>query len=624
MCGICGILELDGSRPDRAARVERMSRAMAHRGPDDQGFYQDERVTFGFRRLAVIDLETGQQPIVLEDRRAVIVLNGEIYNFRELRREIGDRQRFRSKGDVEVVLRIYAEQGIECLRRLHGMFALAIWDRSCGKLFLARDRFGIKPLFICREPGRLAFASELGTLLAGGFPQTREIDRLELRHYLSQRHPSPGGSILRAVRAVPPGCVLEVGAAGEQLHRYWTPPVGAGAPGAQEAGEELQRCLQAAVRRQLVADVPLGVFLSGGVDSGTLVALVRDADAGPVRTFSVGFVGPGAVSELPEARALSRALGTEHHQLVMDPGQVASDLDAILAGLDGPLGDATAIPTWYMSMLARQRVTVALSGEGADELFGGYARQLYDVWTDRIGRVGAALVPLALQLAGRPVSARLRQRLGMPAGLWRQLDWSRVFTAEEIDGLAAEPLADESELAALHAELAGRWAGLAGHEPVNARLELDRELFLPGDLLPKVDRMSMAHSLEVRVPYLDDEVVDLVVALPGRLKLRGLRGKWLLRRVASRVLPREVARRRKQGFEVPIGAWMRGPLRDPLTDYLSPETVRRRGLFRPERVTDLLRQHLDGDADHGQRLYLLLALEVWQQQVLDRATGWSP
>ena len=620
MCGICGILGEQGGPDLRRRRVERMTAAMQHRGPDDQGFYEDPDVCFGFRRLSVIDLETGNQPIRLENDRAVIVLNGEIYNYRELRRELEPRHRFRSRGDVEVVLRLYAEEGIDCLRRLNGMFALAIWDRPKRTLFLARDRCGIKPLYVCREEGQLAFASELNTLLAGGLPADREIDRLELRHFLSQKYTSPTGSILRNVRALAPAGVLEIGPSGERRYRYWEPPAAVDREiGAARVVELLSRKLSESTERQLVADVPVGVFLSGGLDSSTLTALVRRSGSGPVRTFSVGFEGPGAVSELPAASRVARCLETEHHELHMNPAQVARDLDRLLAGLDGPLGDATVIPTWYMSQLARRTVKVALSGEGADELFGGYARQQYDVWIDRLGPGGARLLPAALRLSGRAPSMRLRRRLHMPPGLARQLDWSRVFSEEQIDRLALDPLPSEGQMLASHRDLAERWQARARTDPLNARLETDRELFLPGDLLPKVDRMSMAHSLEVRVPYLDNELLDLLTGLPGRLKVGWLKNKRLLRRCSAAILPREIAARRKQGFDVPISTWLRGPLREPLTDYLSAATVRRRGLFRGEQVGAWVREHLEGTADHGERLWLLLAFEGWQQQALDRA-----
>jgi asparagine synthase (glutamine-hydrolysing) len=375
--------------------------------------------------------------------------------------------------------------------------------------------------------------------------------------------------------------------------------------------------LRQAVRRQLVADVPVGVFLSGGLDSSTLTTLTRDVRPGPVETFAVGFTGDGAVSELPFAEEVARSLGTVHHELPMEAGRVASDLDSILARLDGPLGDATAIPTWYVSRLARETVTVALSGEGADELFGGYPRQRYDVGLDRIGAVGRRVLPLAFLATGHPVSDRMRARMEMPSGLARQLDWSRVLSASAIDELAAVPLPGEDELLAAHAGLALEWERHAARDPVNARLETDRVLFLPGDLLPKVDRMSMAASLEVRVPYLDEDLADYVISLPGTHKVHGTQGKAVLRRVARELLPASILARPKQGFDVPIGAWLRGSLREPMIDLLSEEAVRRRGLFRPEVVTSWIVGHLAGEPGLGEPLWLLLALEGWMSRVLD-------
>ena len=619
MCGISGVLDPGGDREAREARVGRMSRALAHRGPDDSGVYFDERIAMGFRRLAVIDIETGQQPIRLEDDRAVIVLNGEIYNFRELRRSLEGRHRFRSKGDVEVVLRLYAEEGISCLNRLNGMFALAIWDRAARTLFLARDRCGVKPLFICQDGDTLGFASEFGALLTGGFATDRSVNRAELRHYLFQKYLSPGGSILRGIRSLPPGTVLEVGPHGERQYRYWEVPAEPDTSISEaEALERLGTLLRLAVRRQLVADVPVGLFLSGGLDSGTLTDLVRAEGRGAVRTFSVGFEGSGVVSELPQAARLARALGTEHTELLLDPATVAGDLDRIAGRLDGPLGDATAIPTWYVSRLAREKVTVALSGEGADEIFGGYPRQTLDVRIDGLGGIGKGLLGIGLWLSGRPASSRLQRRLRMAPGLGRQLDWSRVFTGAAIDDLALEPLSTEAEMMELHSAFAARREKMARADRLNARLETDRELFLPGDLLPKVDRMSMSHSLEVRVPYLDDDLVQFMTSLPGRFKARWGKDKRLLRRLASGRLDGTLAGRRKQGFDVPIASWLRGPLRMALTDYLSEGTVRRRGWFRPSVVLNLLRQHLRGEVNHGEPLWLLLALEIWLQRVVDR------
>jgi len=605
-------------RDERSRRVQAMTGRLVHRGPDDEGFFDDEGVSLGFRRLSVIDLETGQQPIVLTNGPIAIVLNGEIYNFRELRTELEARgHRFRSRGDVEVVLRLYSEEGIGCLERLNGMFALALWDGREKTLHLARDRFGIKPLFWCREGARVGFASELRALLAGGFPNRVELDRAELRHYLALGFPSPNGTLLEGVRAVPPASVLSVEeGGGEKLRSYWRPPEPeerATVPA--DAAAELRELLTSAVARQLVADVPVGVFLSGGVDSSTVSALARRSVSGPLSTFSVGFEGPGAVSELPAARAVAEHLGSDHHELVMNPATVAHDLDAILDGLDTPNADCTAIPTWYMSRLARDRVTVALSGEGADEIFGGYERQRFDVAFDLLGAPGRRCVPLAMRLVGRSPSERILERSRMAPGLARQLHWGRIFTAAGIDGMTTAPLASEDAMFEPLADLADRWLRFDRVDPVNGRLAADRESFLPGDLLPKVDRMSMAHSLEVRVPFLDNEVADFVLPLPGRLKATLMRDKILLRRAVAGVIPQTTATRRKQAFATPIGPWLRTELRPAADDLLAPESVRRRGLFEPDVVTGMLSEHVDGRWDHGTALWTLMVLENWQRRL---------
>jgi len=493
------------------------------------------------------------------------------------------------------------------------MFALAVWDGRRHELCLARDRFGIKPLYFCDDGDELAFASELRSLRAGGFPKAPRLDELQLRHYLAYGYLSPEGAPFEGVQSLPPGTILTVDSDGrERLDIYWNPPA-AGEPYSVpgQIVEHMREVLESSVRRQLVADVPVGVFLSGGLDSSTVCALAQRQVSGPLQTFSVGFEGPDAVSELPAAREIARHLDSDHHELMMDPEEVARDLEQIIDGLDAPLADPTAIPTWYMSRLARERVTVALSGEGADEIFGGYARQRYDVSLDRIGKVGRKLLPTAMLLAGRKSSTRFERRLRMQPGLERQLDWGRLFASDEIERLVETPSVNEAAIHGSYAELARRWLEWADFDPVNGRLEADRCTFLPGDLLPKVDRMSMAHSLEVRVPYLDNEVVDLVLRLPGRFKQSVRRDKILLREVASGLLPKAGFLRRKRGFEVPIGAWLRGPLRPALTDLLSPANVAGPGVLRAAEVSRLVDEHLTGGRDHGRALWSLMVLSRW-------------
>jgi asparagine synthase (glutamine-hydrolysing) len=591
-----------------------MTCALAHRGPDDEGFFDDDPVSFGFRRLAVIDLETGEQPIELPERRLAIILNGEIYNYRDLRQELAAiGHRFRSTGDVEVVLRLWAEQGPQCLHRLNGMFALAVWDGELQRLYLARDRFGIKPLYVWSEGGSLAFASELCSLREGGFPSSPRLDPLQLRHYLSYGFLSPIGAPDTRIQSVAPATLVEIDGDGHrQYTRYWSPSEGATArETVGEPVEDLREILDRAVERQLVADVPVGVFLSGGLDSSTLCAIARRHVSGRLQTFSVGFEGPDAVSELPEARQVAEFLQSDHHELMMDPAAVVRDVESIVDSLDAPLADPTSLPTWYMSRLARKHVTVALSGEGADEIFGGYARQRFDVAIDRIGWLGRLVLPVAMRLAGSSPSERLLSRLRMRRGLGRQLDWGRVFSEREVDGLLANPEPFDGDTLQVYKDLAERWLVLSSIDPVNTRLMTDREVFLPGDLLPKVDRMSMAHSLEVRVPYLDNEVANYVVGIPGRFKQSFRYDKILLRKAAASYLPAAASRRRKRGFMVPIGNWLRGALRPLLTDWLSPDAIAKAGLFEPRIVSELVDEHLREDRDRGQELWTLLVISRW-------------
>ncbi len=617
MCGLCGVLRSPESRQRRRQRVEAMTAALAHRGPDAEAYYEDEEIALGFRRLAVIDLVTGDQPIAMPETGAVIALNGEVYNFRELRAELEPAQQFRTRGDAEVALRLLAARGIAAVARLDGMFAFALWEPRSRTLQLARDRFGIKPLYVWQDGVTVAFASELGALLAGGFPPDRRLDLLALRHLLDQKYVPPERAIVEGVRSLPPASVLEVTPAESKRWCYWRPPavLPTASPG---AAEEVAQRLRAAAARQLVADVPLGVFLSGGVDSSLVAALAQEAAGRPLQAFTVSFDDSGRLDEAPAARRTAAHLECCHHVLAIDPREVAGDLERLAASLDSPLGDATAIPTWYVSRLARTQVTVALSGEGADELFGGYARQRWDALLDRLGGAGRQWLPALGRLAGHPLSARARSRLDVPPSLARYLDWSRVFPAELAEEVLAVPPPPAQEWEQERTELAAEFDRLSTRDPLAARLLADLRLFLPGDLLPKVDRMSMAHGLEVRVPYLDNQLSQCVLALPGKVRLGLWRDKRLLRRAARRWLPREAAGRRKHGFDVPIGAWLRGPLREPLQDLLGEGSVRSRGVFSAPVVARLVGEHLGGVIDHGERLWCLLVTEAWLRQVLDR------
>lgn len=622
MCGISGVLASCEPPRRRRERVQVMTHQLRHRGPDEEGFWEDRDIALGFRRLAVIDLVTGSQPIVMPETGAVIVLNGEIYNFRELRAELEPRHAFRTRGDVEVVLRLLVEQGAGAIRRLGGMFAFALWDPRRQSLLLARDRFGIKPLYLYQRDGTLAFASELRALLAGGFPPERRLDLLAVRQLLDQKYVRPDRCIVEGITCLPPASALEVTPKGVRAWRYWEPPAPL-QPGPAVVSDLRER-LREAVQRHMVADVPVGVFLSGGVDSSLVAAIAQQAAGRPLEAFTVSFAGNPPLDEAPVARQVAARIGCHHHVLTVDPREVAHQLPEIASALDTPMGDATAIPTWYVSRLARAHVTVTLSGEGADELFGGYARQRFDVLLDRLGRAGRWVLPKLAAIAGRPLSARARQRLDQPPGLARQLDWSCLFSPAEVDKLTAVPLPAADAETAESLALAQRWREHATTDALNARLLCDLDLFLPGDLLPKVDRMSMAHGLEVRVPYLDAELAEHVLALPGHVKLDLVRDKRLLREVATGWLPGEFTRRRKHGFDVPIGDWLRGALRETLQDTLGERTVCARGLLSAPAVNQMVKDHLHGHSEHGEQLWCLLVTELWLQEVFDRPAEVAP
>jgi asparagine synthase (glutamine-hydrolysing) len=588
-----------------------MMNAQVHRGPDDAGEYHDEDVRLGFRRLSVIDLETGQQPFRYEDDRAVLVMNGEIYNFRELRAELEPRNAFRSKGDAEVVLRLLVEQGPQAIQRLDGMFAFAFWDKRARTLTLARDRYGIKPLFYVREGSRWVFSSEMNSLLTAGYPRDRTIEARELGLYLAQQYVSPGGTLFRDAAALEPAEIVQISPQGEKRWKYWSPPTQSDETiSYDDAVRKLAVMLDEAVDRQSVADVPVGVFLSGGVDSGTLAALFSKQVSGTLQTFSVGFDDVGAVSEVVAAQETAKALGTHHHELIMSSAQVRKDMPSILRSLDGPQGDATAIPTWYVSKLARENVTVALAGEGADEIFGGYDRQRRDILLDRLGPL-ARLIPVLKSMRGGTASAALKARVTMPRGLPRLLDWSQLFDKHEMSALLEPAFHGAADHGSLWKGESEHFDRRAASDPVAARMDADLLGFLPCDLLPKVDRMSMAHSLEVRVPFLDNALVDFALGLPGKLRIRGRVSKPLLRDAAARVLPPPLSTRPKQGFDVPIGSWLRGPLEEPMRDLLLDQTARERGWFVTSEVEQLVKRHIEGGEDCGQQLWTLFALEGW-------------
>ncbi|HSL21365.1 MAG TPA: asparagine synthase (glutamine-hydrolyzing) [Vicinamibacterales bacterium] len=629
MCGIAGFAERDArgsSSPESAfALVHAMCDVIRHRGPDDEGVHTGPGVGLGMRRLSIIDLSTGHQPIHNETRDVWVVFNGEIYNYRELRRELEScGHRFYTSSDTESIVHAYEEWGSGAFERLRGMFGVAIWDARSRELFLARDRAGIKPLYYAEAAGRLYFGSELKSLLAVGDIE-RELDPIALDHFLSFLYTPPDRSIFRNVSKLPPGHFLRWANGAAAVTRYWQISAEESFRGSEEeAAARLRDVLAGAVRSHLVSDVPLGAFLSGGVDSSIVVGLMAEASS-RVTTFSIGFDEP-EYDELPYARAVARHFGTDHHEFVVRPDALAI-LDALIDHFDEPFADSSAIPTWYVCEIARRHVTVVLSGDGGDELFGGYDRYLPH---PRVAAFDRLPIPGKRQAAAAiwpllPHGTRGKNYLRHVSrdGDGRYLDSVAFFQADEKRALMSDELRAQLGRDDAGQATARRLRRFRSLPPQARMMRLDFETYLPEDVLTKVDRMSMAHSIESRVPLLDNEVIELAASLPTRFKIRDGRRKHILKRSAERLLPADVLGRRKQGFGVPIGAWFRSDLRELFHDVLLSPRTRGRGYFEWRFVDRIVREHLSNTRDHTLRLWQLLVFELWHRQYLDGGQVWN-
>ena len=580
-----------------------MRAAIVHRGPDDGSTDVFGPCVLGHQRLKVIDLDTGYQPVANETGDVVAVFNGEAYNFEALRAELRGHE-VRGTGDTPVLPHLYEESGPRFVERLHGMFALALWDAPRERLVLARDRLGKKPLLYTRlGDGTFAFASELKALLRlPGLARDVDLDAIDA--YLALQYVPGDGTALRGVRKLPPGHVLVVEGDGERLERYWQPAPAEPSATDDEWLERVRATVADAVRKRLVADVPLGALLSGGIDSSIVVALMAQAAAEPVRTFTVGF-DDERYDERSYARAVAERYGTVHEELQIVE-DVAATLPRLAAAYDEPLGDEAALPTFLIAEQARRHVTVALAGDGGDEAFAGYERYIAHGLAERVpataARTAAATVRLVPSARREPRSTLFRAaRFLDVAGTPRDERYARLMEVFPL-ALRRELWADPRRATAL--QLEPRGPGIAGLQL------LDLATYLPGDLLLKADIASMAHSLELRSPFLDHEVVELGLALPDSLKARGREGKVALRRAFGADLPVEVSGRGKTGFGVPLGRWFREDLRELARDILATD----RGWFRAGTVQRLLDEHESGHADHGHRLWCLLMLELWMRE----------
>ncbi len=642
MCGITGAVWTDPRLAVDGSALQRMTDVLRHRGPDDEGTHLADYharpgyppipgVALGHRRLSIIDVAGGHQPLANEDGTVWVVFNGEIYNFRELRRRLeGSGHRFRTACDTEVLVHLYEDEGPALLEHLLGMFALAIWDAGRGQLLLARDRLGKKPLVYRHEPGRLLFASELKSILqVPGVP--RAIDPGALDAYLTYQYVPHPLTIFEGIRKLPPGCCAVWRHDRLEIRAYWRPDFSREIVRPErDCAEELRAALTDAVRLRLQSDVPLGAFLSGGVDSTVVVGLMQSLSREPVRTFSIGFPVP-EYDETGYARLAAGALGTVHQEHRVEPDAVAV-LPNLVWHFDEPFADSSALPTWYVSQFARREVTVALTGDGGDELLAGYPRYRAVDLGARFDRLPAGLRAV---LAGRfwqrlPASPRqksIRRRFKRFVEVLghqpqrRYLEWIAIFNeARRADLYSDELLARLPESDPFEfLQAAFRRSGQ--RDPVTAASLTDLGTYLPCDLMTKVDMASMAHGLECRQPLLDHRVVELAAAMPVRMKYRRGRGKRILIETFRDLLPREIQRRRKMGFGVPLDHWFRGPLANFAREVLLDERTLSRGDFRPGAVRGLVEEHVAGQFDHSYRLWALLVLELWRRRWVDEEEG---
>jgi asparagine synthase (glutamine-hydrolysing) len=615
MCGIAGVLERDSGagrqRPAATAAARLIADRLAHRGPDDHGEWSttDASVALAHRRLSIIDLSPlGRNPLLWDGGRLAIAFNGEIYNFQDLRRELESAgHRFRTRTDTEVILAAYDQWGTACVSRLVGMFAFALWDEPRRRLWLVRDRLGKKPLYYADWGGRLTFASELQALLGGELP--RDIDSTALGLYLRYGYVPAPHTILAHVRKLAPGHHLVCEAGAISVHRYWDPlaHVADTERTPESAEADLEERLSEAVRQRLIADVPLGAFLSGGIDSSLIVAMMKEQSGSPVRTFTIRFPQP-EYCEADHAAAVARHLGTEHYEQLCDERQMLGVIDCLPEMYGEPFADSSAVPTYILSKITSAHVTVALSGDGGDELFFGYPRYVH--YADRAWALG---LPAPVRAAAAGVARHLpTRRLRRVADVLSQDDadfygrFVAFWSHAEIARMTGAPAA----VAPFYAEALDR---AAGWPPAQVPPVLDLVSYLPDDILTKVDRASMAVGLEVRAPLLDHRVVELALELPLALKRRGGETKWLLRRLLYKRVPRELVDRPKMGFGVPLADWFRGPLRDRMNDYCSGPDLEDLGLD-PGPIRTAWRSFGEGRPIRPDLLWQAFVLVAWSRR----------
>lgn len=624
MCGIAGVFEYQHRNPVSPELLQGMTDVIQHRGPDDAGVSFEGSVALGMRRLSIIDVEGGRQPVSNETGRTTLVFNGEIYNFRSLQDQLARRgHRLQTASDTEVIVHLYEDYGDECVNYLRGMFGFALWDSQRERILLARDRLGIKPLYYADVNGTLIFGSEIKSILQ--HPAiSAELDCDALNNFLSLKYvPSPQ-TMFRGIYALPPGFLLTCDRDGVRLRRYWDLSFSCPTTASEaECAEQLESLLRESVLLHLQSDVPFGAFLSGGLDSSAIVALMAGYLDQPVKTFSVGFENGGSeASEAHYAKLVAEHFGTSHHEVVITADDFLDRVESVIWHLDQPVADLACFANMMLAESASQHVKMVLTGEGGDELFAGYARyagerfrpltKFLPAWTGNAFVHGSSLLP-GLRRPKLALNALMESEESS-----RLLHWFPLFgTQEKAKLLSSGMMRDISTLASAEKVFVDHLGRVDSAVPLNRMLYVDTKLWLPDDLLARGDKMSMAASIEARVPLLDHKLVEFAATLPPHFKIHNLTRKYLFRKFAAKLLPPTIIHRKKQGFPIPISTWLRKEARHFVMDLLSHDAVNRRGLFNADYVEKILQQHLSGVADRGAQLWGLILLELWHRQFLD-------
>ena len=623
MCGIAGIIDSQDRQPDISI-IKKMCDTMVHRGPDDEGVYtfsgSHTSVAIGHRRLSIIDLSTGHQPVSNEDGTIWVALNGEIYNFKALRQELEAKGHvFKTNSDTETIVHLYEENDDSFVEKLRGMFAFALWDQKNERLLLVRDRVGKKPLIWTQVVGRLVFASEFSAILSVPFVN-KEPDYAAINHYLSYLCVPAPLSAFKGINKLEPAHILKYENGKVSLRRYWQPDFSHKLKITEEdAAVKVKELLTESVKMRLVSDVPLGALLSGGVDSSVIVAIMAQLRGSNIRTFSIGFK-ESSFNELPHARRIALRFATKHSEYIVEPKAV-DIIEQLVTHFGEPFADSSAIPTYYVSKMARQEVTVALNGDGGDEVFGGYNRHLAVRVAEKMNRL-----PIAFLGSMFPKAIAQKSRLGsvkrfLDASNLSRADryyrWIGFFTDDFKNRIYADNMKKD-----VNAESSSRWledlfTQPRGLEAVDAALYADTMFYLPNDLLVKMDIAAMANSLEGRSPFLDHKLMEFVARLPAGMKVKCLTLKYILKKSMRGMLPAENLNRQKQGFAVPIGSWFRKDMKDFLASNLLSERSLKRGIFKPCQIKDMVNAHLTARADFAHQLWILLMLELWHQQFID-------